>query len=91
MKRLLCVFLILAVLSGAFVCRASDTVSGTETTEELTETEPPAEEDGEGDLTRTFLNVNIYMFSGAVVLFLICTVVYFVLKKKKKGEDIDER
>ena len=92
MKKYICVILVLLIALCSYAHAASGTVTDAETTEEtmtetageITETEPPADTDGSEDTARTFMNINIYMFISAVVLVIICTVVYFVMKSKKK-------
>lgn len=60
----------------------TDTDTETVTTEEITEDPPTEAADGE-DIAHTFMNINIYMFAGGVVLVIICTVVHFILKAKR--------
>ena len=70
MKKAVIVTLLLALLFTVCI-RASettDTDTVTEATEELTETEPEKETDQSEELARTFLNLNLYIFGGAVVL-----------------------
>ena len=90
MKKYICILLVFAVLFCMSVNAVSgttetETVTGTEaeTTEEITE-EAPTEEDDSDNTARDFMNINIYMFAGGVVLFIICTVVYFIMRAKKK-------
>lgn len=34
----------------------------------------------------TFLNINVYMFFGAVILLLVCTLVYLIFKFSKRKQ-----
>jgi len=83
MKRLISVITAL-LLIAAIPLRAADTsVSGETTSAEVTETAPETEKDETLDLARTFLNINFILFGCAVVLFIVCTVVFFVIRAKK--------
>lgn len=83
MKRLISVITAL-LLIAAIPLRAADTsVSGETTSAEVTETAPETEKDETLDLARTFLNINFILFGCAVVLFIVCTVAFFVIRAKK--------
>ena len=81
MKKLLSVILLLAL-----IFTAASAADSTETETERTET-LPADTDGAEDLTRTFLNINIWLFSAAAALLVICTAgaVIFRIKKKRSA------
>ena len=80
MKKLIVLFLIFSLLYTAV--SATGAVNGTETETEITET-APTDTGGTDDLTETFLNINVWMFVIALALFLICTVIAIIYKKKK--------
>lgn len=88
MKKYLCVILVFIIV----FCASAHAVSGTETTddttEEIIETVPDDTADDGEDTARTFMNINIYMFAGSVILLIPCTVIYFVLRSKKKKKNI---
>jgi hypothetical protein len=80
MKKLVVLFLIFILLCTAV--QATGVVTGTDAETEMTEA-PPTDTGGTDDLTETFLNINIWMFVIALALFLICTVIAIIYKKKK--------
>jgi hypothetical protein len=89
MKKAVFIILVFTLLFSVCVRASADTTDTgtdtvTETTQELTETEPEKETDASEELARTFLNLNLYIFGGAAVLAVICTVIYVILKIKKK-------
>ena len=82
---------ILSVCAGASALTETETTAETtaettvETTTELNEPEPETEVDTAEKTARDFLNINIYLFAGAVVLVIVCTVIHFILRAKKRG------
>ena len=80
MKKLAVLFLIFILLCTAV--QATGAAASTDT--ELTDTLPP-DTDLSDDVTKTFLNINIWMFSFALILFIICTVGVIICKTKKSG------
>ena len=80
MKKLVVLLLIFSLLCTAVSATGAAASSDTE----LTDTLPP-DTDLSDDVTKTFLNINIWMFSGALILFVICTVVVIIHKAKKAG------
>ena len=92
MRRYICAALAVLIIfcTSVHAADTSDPLTGTaagteETTEEeITDPEPETEDDDGTETAQTFLNINIYMFAGGVILFIICTVIYLVMKAKKK-------
>ena len=58
--------------------------SGAATETEVTDA-PPTDTGEAVDLTNTFLNINIWLFSAALILFAVCTVGLIVYKTGKSG------
>ena len=83
---LISLVLLLSVCVNAVTETAVETTADnvTETTTELNEPEPETEVDTAEKTARDFLNINLYLFAGAVVLLVVCTVIHLVLKSKKK-------
>ena len=92
MKKIICVTLAVLIILCVSVSAAdtsdalTETAAETEetTTEEITDPVSETEEDDGRETAQTFMNINIYMFAGGVILALICTVIYFVMKVKNK-------
>ena len=83
MKRIVSVIAAL-LLVLAMPLHAADTgVSEESTSAEVTETAPETEKDGSLELARTFLNINFILFGCAVAVFIVCTVIFFVIRSKK--------
>ena len=84
MKNLIVLLLIFSLLYTAV--SATGAVTGAEKETEITET-LPADTDLSDDLTKTFLNINIWLFSGAFVLFILCTVGIVIYRIKKRNAE----
>lgn len=84
MKNLIVLLLIFSLLYTAV--SATGAVTGAEKETEITET-LPADTDLSDDLTKTFLNINIWLFSGAFVLFILCTVGVVIYRIKKRNAE----
>ncbi len=78
MKKILAILLISAVLFNA-ASAATETVSETEITDAL-----PTDTGGADDLTNTFLNINVWLFSAALILLAVCTVGLIIYRIKKR-------
>ena len=78
MKKLAVILLLISLIFT--------TVFASGTATETEETDAPPTDTGETvDLTNTFLNINIWLFSAALILFIICTVGVIIYKTKKSG------
>ena len=92
MKKIICVTLTVLIILCVSVRAAdtSDTLTETaaeteETTEEeITDPASETEEDDGRETALTLIKINIYMFIGGVALLVVCTVIFFVMKAKKK-------
>lgn len=92
MKRfvviIICFAVLLSVCAGASNAETGGETTAetvTETTTEQNEPEPETEVDTAEKTARDFLNINIYLFAGAVVLLIVCTVIHFILRARKHG------
>ncbi len=92
MKKIICVTLTVLIILCVSVRAAdtSDTLTETaaeteETTvEEVTDPASETEEDDGRETALTLIKINIYMFIGGVILLIVCTVIFFVMKAKNK-------
>ena len=79
-----CIFFLITAPSFTALAGSGTEQTETETTEEMTEAAPETEADGELEAAMKMLRANLYVFCAAIVLFIVCTVIFFVLRAKKK-------
>lgn len=73
---------ILLLFSVIFTAVSAITAADASATTEPNDA-PPADTGGTDDLTETFLNINIWLFTAALAIFIICTVGIVIYRIKK--------
>lgn len=79
MKKTVIFILLFSFVFATAAAASTASQTGTVQTDTL-----PADTDMSDELTNAFLNINVWLFTAGLILFIICSAVMILYKIKKK-------